>query len=180
MKKIMQWVLAATLISGASVFNSCVDNSIDNPVVPDHFINEALMDKTVKPGDDFYMYALGTWFNSHKEGDKGYMESYDEINSNEVEKSLFSSDNPLAQHLVRNIEAPAPSLSEDVKAVLDYLDIQKPTGIGMLLTEIGKLQDKGLNPIFSKKVDIHMQSHSCQEIVSRGIQAKTVDYFLAR
>jgi hypothetical protein len=42
-----------------------------------------------------------------------------------------------------------------VKAVLDYLDIQKPTGIGMLLTEIGKLQDKGLNPIFSKRVDIH-------------------------
>lgn len=174
----MQWVLAATLISGASVFTSCVDNSTDNPVVPDHFINEALMDKTVKPGDDFYMYALGTWFNSHTEGDPGYMKSYNAINSNEVEKSLFASDNPLARHLVRNIEAPAPSLTEDVKAVLDYLDIQKPTGIGMLLTEIGKLQDKGLNPIFSKKVDMHMQSHSCQEIVSRGIQVKTVEYLL--
>ena len=186
MKKMMHWVLAATLVCGASVFTSCVDNSIDNPVVPepgvpavpDHFINEALMDKTVKPGDDFYMYALGTWFNSHKEGDKGYMESYDAINSNEVEKSLFASDNPLARHLVRNIEAPAPSFNEDVKAVLDYLDIQKPTGIGMLLTEIGKLQDKGLNPIFSKRVDMHMQTHSCQEIVSSGILTKTVDYFL--
>ena len=182
----MKWVLAAILISGASVFTSCVDNSIDNPVVPepgepavpDHFINEALMDKTVKPGDDFYMYALGTWFNSHKEGDLGYMKSYNAINTKEVEKSLFASDNPLARHLVRNIEAPAPSFNEDVKAVLDYLDIQKPTGIGMLLTEIGKLQDKGLNPIFSKRVDMHMQSHSCQEIVSRGIQANTVDYFL--
>ena len=163
MKRIMQWVLAATLVCGASVFTSCVDNSTDNPVVPepgepavpDHFINEALMDKTVKPGDDFYTYALGTWFKSHKEGDPGYKEYYDEINTKEVEKSLFASDNPLARHLVRNIEAPAPSLNEDVKAVLDYLDIQKPTGIGMLLTEIGKLQDKGLNPIFSKKVDIH-------------------------
>ena len=182
----MQWVLAATLISGASVFTSCVDDSTDNPVVPepvvpavpDHFINEALMDKTVKPGDDFYMYALGTWFNSHKEGDRGYMESYDAINSNEVEKSLFASDNPLARHLVRNIEAPAPSLNEDVKAVLDYLDIQKPTGIGMLLTEIGKLQDKGLNPIFSKRVDMHMQSHSCQEIVSRGILTQTAESLL--
>ena len=180
MKRIMKWVLAATLISGASVFTSCVDDSTDNPVVPDHFINEALMDKTVKPGDDFYMYALGTWFNSHKEGDRGYMESYDSIYSNEVEKSLFASDNPLARHLVRNIEAPAPSLNEDVKAVLDYLDIQKPTGIGMLLTEISKLQDKGLNPIFSKKVDMHMQSHSCQEIVSRGILTNTVESLLGR
>ena len=59
-----------------------------------------------------------------------------------------------------------------MKAVLDYLDIQKPTGIGMLLTEIGKLQDKGLNPIFSKKVDEHMQSHSCQEIVSRSARRR--------
>ena len=58
MKRIMKWVLAAILISGASVFTSCVDNSTDNPVVPepgepavpDHFINEALMDKTVKIG----------------------------------------------------------------------------------------------------------------------------------
>ena len=174
----MHWVFAATLVCGASVFTSCVDNSIDNPVVPDHFVNEALMDKTVKPGDDFYMYALGTWFNSHKEGDRGYMEYYDAINSNEVEKSLFASDDPLARHLVRNIEAPAPSLNEDVKAVLDYLDIQKPTGIGMLLTEIGKLQDKGLNPIFSKRVDMHMQTHSCQEIVSSGILTQTADYFL--
>ncbi len=182
----MQWVLAATLVCDASVFTSCVDNSIDNPVVPepgepavpDHFINEALMDKTVKPGDDFYMYALGIWYNSHAEGDKGFWKNNSAINSNEIEKSLFVSDNPLAQHLVRNIEAPAPSLVEDVKAVLDYLDIQKPTGIGMLLTEIGKLQDKGLNPIFSKKVDEHMQSHSCQEIVSRGIQTQLVEAFL--
>ena len=30
MKKIMNWVLAATLICGASVFTSCVEN-IDNP-----------------------------------------------------------------------------------------------------------------------------------------------------
>ena len=75
MKKIMQWVLAATLISGASVFTSCVDDSTDNPAVPepgepavpDHFINEALMDKTVKHGDDFYTYALDPWYKSHKE-----------------------------------------------------------------------------------------------------------------
>ena len=49
-RKIMQWVLAATLISGASVFTSCVDNSIDNPVVPDHFINEALICLRQPPG----------------------------------------------------------------------------------------------------------------------------------
>ena len=34
MKKIMQWVLAATLVCGASVFTSCNVDAIDNPVIP--------------------------------------------------------------------------------------------------------------------------------------------------
>ena len=34
MKKIMNWMLAATLICGASVFTSCTNGNGDNPVVP--------------------------------------------------------------------------------------------------------------------------------------------------
>ena len=34
MKKIMNWVLVATLVCGASVFTSCNVDAIDNPVVP--------------------------------------------------------------------------------------------------------------------------------------------------
>ena len=33
MKKMMNWVLAATLICGASVFTSCTNNIGDNPVI---------------------------------------------------------------------------------------------------------------------------------------------------
>ena len=33
MRRIMQWVLAATLISGASVFTSCSSDNDDNPKV---------------------------------------------------------------------------------------------------------------------------------------------------
>ena len=34
MKKMIQWVLAATLVCGASVFTSCTNDSSDNPVAP--------------------------------------------------------------------------------------------------------------------------------------------------
>ena len=182
MKKIMQWVMAATLVCGTSVFTSCVDNQDNNPVtpepevpvVPDHFINETWMDKTINPGDDFYMYALGTWYTTHDDVDQGFVGNYAVKNDSEILNSLYTSDNPLAKHLIRNMKAPRTTLAENVKDILDYLDIQKPTGIGMLLTEIGKLQDKGLNPIFSKKEYGHPQTHSYVEMVSVGLPALLV------
>lgn len=46
MKKIMNWVLAATLICGASVFSSCINDTSDNPVTPvEPNISEKLMGK---------------------------------------------------------------------------------------------------------------------------------------
>ena len=165
---------AAILTCGLSL-TSCVDHS-DNPVVPepevpvvpDHFINEAWMDRTVNPGDNFYMYALGTWYASHADDDEGVWANADTKNSALIANSLFTSDNPLAQHLMRNIKIARPTLAEDVKAILDHLDIQKPTGIGMLLTEIGRLQDKGLNPIFRKQEIMHPEAHSYVQAVSVG------------
>ncbi|MBQ7988220.1 MAG: hypothetical protein IJ253_06895 [Bacteroidaceae bacterium] len=175
MKKLMQWMLAATLTCGFS-FTSCVDDTYDNavvqepevPVVPDHFINEAWMDKTVRPGDNFYTYALGTWITTHADDGQGILFDTKDRNNVAIANSLFTSDNPLAQHLVRTLKAPRPTLAEAVKAVLDHLDIQKPTGIGMMLTEIGRLQDKGLNPIFTKREVMHPESHSYVEAVSMG------------
>ena len=177
MNKKLIGMLAAILTCGFSL-TSCVD--YDNPVVPepevpavpDHFINEAWMDKTVNPGDDFYMYALGTWYTSHADDDLGSVGNASKRNAAVIVNSLFTSSDPLAQHLVRNMKA-RPTFAEDVKAILDYLDIQKPTGIGMLLTEIGRLQDKGLNPIFTKIVDVHPQTHAYKEMVSVGSPTNT-------
>ena len=188
MKKIMQWVLAAILTCGTNVFTSCVDDNYDNPVTPepevpaapDHFINEAWMDKTVRPGDDFYMYALGTWYTSHADDDEGFWDNNAKRNTSVIVNSLFTSSDPLAQHLVRNMKAPRLTLAEDVKAILDHLDIQKPTGIGMLLTEIGRLQDKGLNPIFTKKEITHVQSHSYAEAMTVGLPTATGESLLGQ
>ena len=182
MKQTMKlWMLAAILTCGFSL-TSCVDDNDDNPVtpepevpvVPDHFINEAWMDKSVNPGDNFYMYALGTWYTSHADDDQGVWGNAEKKNNDAIYNSLLASNNPLAQHLVRNMKAPKPTLAEDVKAILDHLHIQKPTGIGMLLTEIGRLQDKGLNPIFAKAVQTHPQTHAYKEMVGVGMQNNTI------
>ena len=71
------WMGAAILFCGLT-FTSCVDHA-DNPAdLPqpfdpkgsEMFINEAWMDKNVKPGDDFYNYALGTWLKTSPENDE--------------------------------------------------------------------------------------------------------------
>ena len=45
MKKIMNWVLAATLVCGASVFTSCNTDVVDNPTQPDLNISEKIIGK---------------------------------------------------------------------------------------------------------------------------------------
>ena len=69
-----QWMLAAILFCGL-VMTSCSDQQviIDNPVTPEPeqasakdpgkwWIDENNMDKSVKPGDNFYMYCNGSWW----------------------------------------------------------------------------------------------------------------------
>ena len=75
MKK-FYWMPAAILtICCGMVFSGCVDG-IDNPVTPvdpdqpsvidngKWTIDDSYMDKTVKPGDNFFMYCNGTWWNN--------------------------------------------------------------------------------------------------------------------
>ena len=68
------WMLAAILFCGL-VMTSCSDQQgiIDNPVTPEPeqasakdpgkwWIDENNMDKSVKPGDNFFMYCIGSWW----------------------------------------------------------------------------------------------------------------------
>jgi hypothetical protein len=71
MRKINKLALAAILSSGL-LMTSCIDEQFDNPVTePEQasaedpgrwWIDESYMDKSVNPGDNFYMYCIGTWW----------------------------------------------------------------------------------------------------------------------
>lgn len=56
MKKVIQWVMAATLVCGSSLFTACVTDYGDNPVTPKVRI---AIDKENFPDDIFREYLLG-------------------------------------------------------------------------------------------------------------------------
>ena len=56
MKKFIQWVMAATLVCGSSLFTACVTDYGDNPVTPKVRI---AIDKANFPDDNFREYLLG-------------------------------------------------------------------------------------------------------------------------
>ncbi|MBR1667345.1 MAG: glycoside hydrolase, partial [Bacteroidaceae bacterium] len=57
MKKLIQWVLAATLVCGASIFTACSSDEDDNPVVPTDEVEAQLQQMTLreKVGQLFYV-----------------------------------------------------------------------------------------------------------------------------
>lgn len=73
MKKIYLWHVATILLCSL-VLNSCTDllsvpdnhatDSEGSSVVDKGkwWLDESYMDKTVKPGDNFYMYCVGSWW----------------------------------------------------------------------------------------------------------------------
>ena len=56
MKKFIQWVMAATLVCGSSLFTACVTDYGDNPVTPKVRI---AIDKENFPDDNFRAFLLG-------------------------------------------------------------------------------------------------------------------------
>ena len=88
MKELKHWIGAAILCCGL-VMTSCVDDQMDNPAAPEPeqtptmdqgrwWIDESNMDKTVKPGDDFYMYCLGSWWkNTVLPANRNYVDRFD-------------------------------------------------------------------------------------------------------
>ena len=77
MKRMTQWVMTAALTFCGTIMmlTSCTDaiGTADNPVNPEPpydpagelaketFIHESYMDRTVKPGDSFWHFALGSY-----------------------------------------------------------------------------------------------------------------------
>ena len=99
MKKITKWLLVVSLVWGTTVFNACSNDggssaesfNAAEELSGEKFLHDEWMDRSVKPGDSFWKYALGKWLKKHSKSDEGYFpkEKDDVISANYVRVKIW-------------------------------------------------------------------------------------------
>ena len=166
--RMTQWVMTAALtICGAMMLlTSCTDaiGTVDNPVNPEPpydpagelaqetFIHESYMDRTVKPGDSFWNFALGEYLKQPDDAGGTMLEaSIKQILILMSQMKAYNSPN----HAMQLLLGDTPS-ADDEKAVLDGVLARMKPGNDIskadLIRNIGKLTDLGYCPLLGHDV----------------------------
>ena len=159
MKQMMQWVLAATMtFCGAIIMLTSCTDVVDNPVVPDQtydaaeelsketFDHDAWIDRTVKPGDAFWNFAIGGWLKTRDAEDLGTINDLANTIKKRLNQNVYNYDSPLAGKLFKLLTQPAPEKSEEMKVINDFFSTLKLDGDvskADLIRNFGKLYDIG-------------------------------------
>ena len=117
MKNIMIGVLALTLLSGCSKTGK--NSSESGKIYPPFDIKN--MDTSIKPGDDFFLYANGTWVkNNPIPADKNSISSFDEL----LEKNRH-----------------------DIREIIEETAATKEIKTGSVAEKIGKFYNSGMDTV---------------------------------
>ena len=166
-----QWVLAATLtFCGAMMMlTSCTDaiGSMDNPVNPEQPVNpadelaqetfnhEEWMDRTVKPGDSFWEFALGSWIKNHDAADLGPHTNAQKLQEELLKSHLADYDSPVAGHVLKLMHASVDINTE--KAFIFSCIEQLKRGEGLTKADVirnaGLLADMKCNALCAHYID---------------------------
>ena len=162
MKKMTRWMLAAilTFCGAMMLLTACTDaiGTVDNPVIPDPpydpagelanetFLHEDWMDRTVRPGDSFWNFAIGGWLKTRDADDISTNHRLAKHIDEKLKSNLGNCDSPVAGKLIKLMTQPAPEKSEEIKVINDFLATLKMDGDiskADLIRNFGKLTDIG-------------------------------------
>ena len=195
MKRMKNWVLTATLtFCGAMMLTSCTDaiGTADNPVNPEPpydpagelaketFNNEAWMDRSVKPGDSFWQFALGSWLEKHSEGE-ALSDIIIKAMDSALNANMGSYDSPVAGKMIKLLTQSAPSKSKEIQVIEDFLSTLKRDGDiskADLIRNFGKMADIGcpalvtqlLLPVDGKYKCMLTPGFTLSQVFSLGIE----------
>ena len=163
MKKITRWLLAVSLVWGTAVFTSCsnVDGSsaesfdAAEELSGEKFLHDEWMDRSVKPGDSFWKYALGRWLKKHSQSDDGLMDYVQMSIKEDLYDGMSSAKSSGTGHILKLIAGPTPSPDDETAAVNDVLSLlNDDPDITMedVIYDAGKLADLKFNSIFGHEI----------------------------
>ena len=133
-------------------FTACSDND-DNPmpvVVTDDkpFPYDSEIDESVRPGDDFYRYALGKWLDSSDPAPSFY-EQIKVNNRALLVKALTTSNDPLLQKLRGMVDEAMADDSRSVALLKERLQmLEQVETADQMYAAFGRLHELGYSPLF--------------------------------
>ena len=146
MKVLMLTVLIALSITG------CVET--DNPIIAEvtdtkPFNGDRDIDESVRPGDDYYRYAVGSWLKDENR-DENMAEEVDKKLTDVYKNVLLNASDPVINH-IRTLAEQAitddSQLRESMKQLLAYIDgIRTPDERNAVFFTLHQM---GLSPMFS-------------------------------
>ena len=158
---------AILTFSAAILFSGCTD-VIDNPVTPtepsvdpvtqEKYENDDLMDRTVKPGDSFWQFALGTWLKSHDEEDAGLQGNLINTHSSLLSYAFMESSDPLVQKLLDEADnLGTEDYMNQLFSIMFDLDIagdsDTPPSRKQLIELLAKMVDSGYSPLVRRTIN---------------------------
>ncbi len=154
MRKSLMAAAAITLLMTMTVtMTSCTDNE-DVPVeVTDDkpFTYDSEIDETVRPGDDFYRYALGQWIKSSDPSpsiSKQIAEDFQSV----AKRTLTTSNDPLMVLLRSQVDEAMADDSRSVALLKERLQmLEQVETADQLYAAFATLHQLGYNPLFCLK-----------------------------
>ena len=147
--KQLQWMLAAVLICGASVFSACTEDRNPIQVTDDKpFTSDQYIDQRIKPGDNFYQYVNGLWLDQESNDDEPQNVAVTQMMAI-LEDVLASSTDPVIVRLRQQIEAIIADDTQIKEQLKDRIAaIEAINSREDLISVIEQLHHDGYNPLF--------------------------------
>ena len=153
MKKIFLAAAALMLMLTTTVLTSCTDDNDDftpEVVVTDNkpFPYDNEIDESVRPGDDFYRYAIGKWLDSSHPSPSYFLEI---SNNNKalLAKTLTTNNDPLLVKLRSMVDEAMADDSRSVALLKERLQmLEQVSTADQLYEAFAKLHELGYSPLF--------------------------------
>ena len=171
MKSFSKYLLFSMLCLSFAAFTSCKDTDADSTIDPKVWSSTDHIDNSVKPGDDFFNYAVGSWLKANpltgtqdSNGanqeltdldDERFKDLWDNV-SDEFRKNLYQN--------MTNTSLNEKSCMDEIKK--DLALIQAATNENETCAAIGKLVKEGYSPLI--KVSSFAQDDSYCSYLNSG------------
>ena len=171
--------LAAVLccMISTTVLTSCFDK-VDNPTpqeptmidpVADIYLHDDDMDRSVRPGDSFYHFAVGSWIKSHDPKDVSWITEGIEYINSIAQNALTNSEDPQIKHLVSNLLS-TPDANKEMDAINKVLSVMfDENGNLDILRGWGILSDMGYSTPVARV--INPQNNLFYYVITVGVNS---------